>query len=130
MNSNPNGFYFLRFVGYDLNVYPENIEYLPIPHISFTTPDKERKERVSEAIKLYQTEIEAIAINADKWQNKNKEERDDKDRDKKGSAKSRKVAERPRKYKLPEEGISGEDPGLGGEVHGIREGAGEYKPPE
>jgi fido (protein-threonine AMPylation protein) len=59
-----------------------------------------------------------------------KKGRDDKGRDKKGPARSRNVAERPRKYKLPEEGVSGEDPGLGGEVHGIREGTGEYEPPE
>jgi type I restriction-modification system DNA methylase subunit/fido (protein-threonine AMPylation protein) len=108
----------------------DGIRNLPIPIISFVTPEQERKEKVDEAIKLYHSEIEAIALNVDKWQNKKKEDKDDKDRDKKGSAKSRKVAERPRKYKLPEEGISGEDPGLGGEVHGIREGAGEYKPPE
>ncbi|MEW6419715.1 MAG: TaqI-like C-terminal specificity domain-containing protein [Nitrospirota bacterium] len=30
-----------------------NLEKLPIPHISFTTSEKERKERVSEAIELY-----------------------------------------------------------------------------
>jgi len=30
----------------------------------------------------------AIVLNADKWQNKNKEERDDKGRDKEGSEKS------------------------------------------
>jgi hypothetical protein len=62
----------------------------------------------------------------DKWQNKDKEANHDKGRNKKSSAKARKVAKKPRGYKLSEEGISGEDPGLGGKVHGIREGAGEY----
>lgn len=38
---------------------------------SFTTPEKERKEKVGEAIRLYQSEIESIVLNADKWQNKN-----------------------------------------------------------
>ncbi len=53
MNSQANGFYFSKFIGYDLNVYPENIEYLPIPSISFTSPEKERKEFFREAVKLY-----------------------------------------------------------------------------
>jgi fido (protein-threonine AMPylation protein) len=108
----------------------EGVRQLPIPRISFTTPEKERKKRVDEAIKLYQSEIKAIAINAGKWQNREKDSEDDKDRDKEGSAKARKVAGRPRRYKLPEEGVSGEGPGLGGEVHGIREGTGEYGPSE
>ncbi|MEK6876453.1 MAG: TaqI-like C-terminal specificity domain-containing protein, partial [Nanoarchaeota archaeon] len=54
MNSQVNGFYFSKFVGYALNVYPENIEYLPMPLISFTTPEKERKEFFKEAVKLYE----------------------------------------------------------------------------
>jgi fido (protein-threonine AMPylation protein) len=99
-------------------------------YISFITPGQERKKRVNEAIKLYHSEMEAIALNFDKWQNKEKGKLYDKGRDKKGPARSRKVAERPRKYKLSEEGVSGEDSGLGGEVHGIREGTGEYEPPE
>ena len=41
-------------MGYDLNVYPENIEYLPIPTISFITPEKEWKEFFKEAVKLYE----------------------------------------------------------------------------
>lgn len=45
----------------------EGIRNLPIPIISFTTPEEERKERVNEAIRLYQSEINAIAINTDKW---------------------------------------------------------------
>ena len=67
-----------------------------------------------------------VAMKTNKCQNKNKEGEDDKGRDKKSSAKSRKVAGRPLRYKLPEEGISGEGAGLGGKVHGIRERAGEY----
>jgi len=53
MNSQANGFYFSKFVGYALNVYPENIEYLPIPRIAFNTPEKERKEFFKEAVTLY-----------------------------------------------------------------------------
>lgn len=67
-------------------------------------------------------------MKTNKCQNNNKEEKNDKGRDKKSSAKSRKVAARPRRYKLPEEGISGKGSGLGGEVHGVREGTGEYEP--
>jgi hypothetical protein len=54
MNSQANGFYFSKFIGYDLNIYPENIEYLPVPRITFTTPEKERKEFFKEAVKLYE----------------------------------------------------------------------------
>jgi fido (protein-threonine AMPylation protein) len=98
--------------------------------ISFTTPEKERKERVNKAIKLYQEELKAIAINADKWQNKDIGEKDDKGRDKKGSTGSRKMAEKPRGRKLTEKGVSVKDSRLGGEVHGVREGDGEYEPSE
>ncbi|MDP3297302.1 MAG: Fic family protein, partial [Thermodesulfovibrionia bacterium] len=130
MNSKVNGFYFSKFVGYALNVYPENIEYLPIPPISFTTLEKERKKRVDEAIRLYQTEIKTIALNADKWQNKDEVRENDKGRDKKGSAKFGKVAGKPLGYKLTAESVSVKDSRLGGEVHGVREGTGEYGPPE
>jgi fido (protein-threonine AMPylation protein) len=106
------------------------LEKLPIPRISFNTSQKERKKRVDEAIGLYQSEIKAIAINADKWQNKCEEETSDKGKDKKGSGRSRRVAEEPCRYKLPEEGVSGEGSRLGGKVHGIREGVGEYEPSE
>lgn len=40
------------------------------------------------------------------------------------------MAKRPRRYKLSQESLSGEGSGLGGQVHGVREGAGEYKPLE
>jgi Fic family protein len=40
------------------------------------------------------------------------------------------MAKRPRRYKLSQESLSGESAGLGDQVHGVREGAGEYKPPE
>ena len=67
---------------------------------------------------------------ADKWQNRGKEEGHDKGRDKKGRARLGKVAKKPRGYKHAEEGISRKDSGLGGDIHGIREGAGEYDPAE
>lgn len=53
MNSKINGFYFSKFIGYDLNVYPENIEYLPIPIISFNTLIQEREKQKQKAIRLY-----------------------------------------------------------------------------
>jgi len=93
---------------------------------SFSTPDKERKKRVKKTSRQYQSGIKSIAINADKWQNKDEVKRYDKDRDKKSSAKARKMAGKPRGYKVLEESISGKGAGLGGEIHGVREGAGEY----
>lgn len=71
-----------------------------------------------------------VAINADKWQNKKEEVNDDEGKNKKSSAKSGSVAEKPRGHKRTEEGISGENFGLGSQVHGVREGAGEYDPAE
>lgn len=108
----------------------EGIRQLPIPRISFTTPNTERKKRVSEATALYQGEIATVASNSGKWQNKNEDKGYDKDSDKKSSAKPGSLAEEARGYGLPEEGASGKSAGLGGEVHGVREGAGEYEPPE
>jgi hypothetical protein len=55
-----------------------------------------------------------------------KEDNDEKNRDKKSAARPRKMAEERRGYSLSEEGVSGKGPGLGGEVHGIREGTREY----
>lgn len=69
-------------------------------------------------------------MKTNKWQNKGREETNDKGKDKKGPARSRKVAGKLRGYKLTEESVSGEGFGLGGEVHGVREGAGEYEPSE
>ncbi len=108
----------------------DGLRRLPIPRISFTTPEKKRKEKVDEAIRLYQAEIKNIALNADKWQNKNEVRENDKGRDKNSSAKPGKVAGKPLGYKLTAESVSGKDSGLGGEVHGVREGTGEYGPPE
>lgn len=43
---------------------------------------------------------------------------------------SENVAEKPRRYKLPQESLSGKGAELGSKVHGVREGASGYKPPE
>src|SRR3990170_9127961 len=48
----------------------------------------------------------------------------------KPAAESDKVAERPRRYKLSQESLSGRGSKLGRKVHGVREGASGYKPPE
>lgn len=69
-------------------------------------------------------------MKTNKCQNKSREEKDDKVKDKKSSARSRKVAGKPHRYKLTEESVSKEGSGLGGEVYGVREGAGEYGPSE
>ncbi len=69
-------------------------------------------------------------MNTNKCQNKNKVKKSDKVRDKESSAKARKVAEKPRGYKVLEESISGKGAGLGGKVYGVREGTGEYRPSE
>jgi fido (protein-threonine AMPylation protein) len=103
---------------------------MPMPPIAFTTPEQERKERVNEAIRLYQSEIEAIVINFDTCQNKEKVSKDEPDKDQKGAAKARTVAKKPHGYNRAKKGISGKGSGLGGEVDGIREGTGEYGPPE
>jgi len=134
LNSRLLTWYFNSFLKSIKDVFSEiqarQMEQLPIPRISFTTSEKERRERVEEAMNLYEKEIKKIAINADKWQNKGEVKGDDKGRDKESPAKARKVAGKSRRYKLAQEGISREDIGLGGEVYGVREGAGEYEPPE
>jgi hypothetical protein len=56
--------------------------------------------------------------------------KDEKDRDKNSSAKTRKMAEKPHGYQLTKEDISGEGTGSCGEVHGIREVTREYGPSE
>lgn len=48
----------------------------------------------------------------------------------KASAKRNKVAGKTSGYRLPEENLSGKGSGSGGKVHGVREGAGGYKPLE
>lgn len=65
-------------------------------------------------------------MKTNKCQNITKVKRDDKGKDKKNPARARKVASKPRRYKLPEGSVSGKDSGLGGEVHGVREGTGKY----
>lgn len=79
---------------------------------------------------LHEQTKEVVAINSDKWQNKNKGENHDKGKNKKSPAKFKRVAKEPRGYKQTEETISGEGSRLGGKVHGIREGTGEYDPAE
>ena len=69
-------------------------------------------------------------MKTNKCQNKSKDEKNDKGRDKKSPAKARKVAGKPLRYKLPEESVSGKGFGLGGVIHGVREGTGEYGPSE
>lgn len=49
---------------------------------------------------------------------------------KKPAAESDKVAGKPQRYNLSQEGLSGTDPKLGHKVYGVREGTGGCKPPE
>ena len=82
--------------------------------------------------------LEAVACYRDYMANFNKkgqkgklnEKASKKAQHKKPAAESDKVAEKPQRYKLSQEGLSGRGPKLGRKVHGIREGAGEYDPVE
>lgn len=69
-------------------------------------------------------------MKTNQWQNKSREETNDKGKDKRGTARPRKVAGKPRGYKLTAGCVSGEGSRLGGEVYGVREGAGEHELPE
>lgn len=107
MMSKMTGFYFSRFVGYDLNVYPENIECLPIPAISFITPEKERKERVRKAIELYESYM--VELEQKGYANEKTEV----------SAEPNRAVGKPvaggKEGKVP-----GEHPGSGARVYGVR----------
>lgn len=96
---------------------------------------KGHKGKSDKKVKIYQHEINPIAINADKWQNKlvpayykqgDEVKKYDKSKDENGSAKVRKMAGKPQRYKLTEKGVSKKGSGLGSKVYGIRERAGEY----
>ncbi len=65
--------------------------------------------------------VESLASNSDLCQNKKHGKADER---KKPSTESGKMAGKTRGYKISEEGISGEGSGLGGKVHGVREGTG------
>ena len=68
-----------------------------------------------------------VATDADTWQNKDAVKKDDRGGKKKSTAGPPGVEKTPLGYKYAEEDISGEDTGLGGEIHGVRAGAGEYE---
>ncbi|MBI4378231.1 MAG: Fic family protein, partial [Nitrospinae bacterium] len=111
--------------------YPVSFyEQLPIPHISFTTPEKERKRRLEEFKGLYNNYLESLASNSDLCQNKKYERSGENIQSGRTSTEFKKVAGKPQGYKLPPEGLSGEGSGLGREVHGVREGGGGYKSSE
>jgi fido (protein-threonine AMPylation protein) len=100
-------------------------------------PEKEKRTNKDGAPRSRKTtakkplpESGQVALSPDTCQNKDKEEINDKSPVKKSSAKSRKMAGSPQRHELFETGISEEDTGLGGEVHGVREGTGEYDPAE
>jgi fido (protein-threonine AMPylation protein) len=88
--------------------------------------EKGHKKKVLKSAKIYRKRIGDVALNADKWQNKDEVNTDDKNRDKKSQTKTPKVAAKPRRYKLTEESVSKESSGLGGKVYGVREGTGKY----
>ncbi len=71
-----------------------------------------------------------IALNENSCQNTRGEQKHDRARQKKTSASPDKLAKKTLRYNNSEEGISGKDSGSGGKIHGVREGAGGYKPPE
>lgn len=87
-----------------------NLEKLPIPRISFTTPEDERKDRVAEGIGLYKKcmlALESEGVSYDKTAEKN----------------DRSVADPHAGGE--EESLSGEHTGASGRVHGLRGRAGE-----
>ena len=84
-----------------------NLEKLPIPSISFTTPEKDRKERVRKAIELY----ESYMVELEQKGNANE--------------KTEASAEHNRAVGEPVAGgkegkVSGEHPGAGARIHGVR----------
>lgn len=89
---------------------------------------KAYKDMVGKNANIFQQGLNVIALNSDKWQNKDEVTTDDKSRDKKSAASAPGVAAKPRRYKLTEESASKESSGLGGKVYGVREGTGEYGP--
>jgi hypothetical protein len=113
-----------------LQIDKEVLLHFPIPRISFTTPEKERKRLVEEFKGMYYKWIKALASNSVLCQNNKHEKAGENIRYKTTSAEPDKVAEGPRRYKHSQESLSGKGSGVGGEVHGVREGASEYKPPE
>lgn len=86
-----------------------NLEKLPIPHISFTTPEKERMKRVSEGIGLYEEYLLEL--------------------DSQGAHNDKTAKEADRSMAQPyargeEEAVSGKHSGAGKRVYGLRRGAG------
>ena len=71
-----------------------------------------------------------IALNGNSCQNTSGEQEHDRARQKKTTSSPDKLAKKTLRYKNSEEGVSGKDSGSGGKIHGVREGAGGYKPPQ
>ncbi|MCG2721489.1 MAG: Eco57I restriction-modification methylase domain-containing protein [Thermodesulfovibrionales bacterium] len=93
------------------------VEKLPIPRISFTTPEEERKERVAEAVELYKSYM----VDLDKgYQYEKADETDKHDR----ALESKPDAGR------EEETLSGKHPTTGKRVHGVRRRAGKSQDAE
>jgi hypothetical protein len=88
-------------------VKPINLRKLPIPKISFSTPEKDRKERVRKAIELY----ESYMVELEQKGNANE--------------KTEASAEHNRAVGEPVAGgkegkVSGEHPGASARIHGVR----------
>jgi hypothetical protein len=71
MNSQVNGFYFSKFIGYDLNVYPENIEFLSIPEIVFKTKHNDRELKVKKAVEYYDNDENDVLVKLTEQEMKN-----------------------------------------------------------
>jgi fido (protein-threonine AMPylation protein) len=83
----------------------EGIRNLPVPNISFTTPEQERKERVDEAIALYQNYMVVLKKAYEK---------------KKSASSYDKTLEGEPDSGRKEADLSGEHPRTGKRVHGVR----------
>jgi Alw26I/Eco31I/Esp3I family type II restriction m6 adenine DNA methyltransferase len=89
-----------------VNAY--EIDFMPMPPVSFTTPEKERKERVNEAIELYKKYMLELSQNGKSYEKAESSEEPD-----------RPVADGTYD-RGKEKSISGKHPAAGTRIHGIR----------
>ncbi len=119
-----------RLTSTNNHVNSYEIDPMPMPPISFKTPERERKELVEEFKGIYHQYLDSVAMQTDSWQNDFKEKKNDRSRQKEATASPDKLAKEALGYQGTEKGVSGEDSGVGGKVHGVRERTGGYRPPE
>jgi len=107
INSTLIGWFFESYLSSDLNIGPDDAKRLPIRKVSFTTPEKERKKRVSEAIELYKKYM----VELDKGY---------KDEKTKISKEHSRAVEDDSLAGGKKKAVSGKHPGAGKRVYGVR----------